>query len=258
MKEFFKNNTGKFSELGRVKGIPENTLDSVEEAFRQGADAVTLYFRLTSDFRLISIPEETLLKYTGEELRVSDLSAAELGELDAASMLEKERGFPYRGKGYRFFTLEDLFERFPHNRFNIVLMGKNNASAAVLSDFLARNNYSERILVSSDNSRIIKTVRRRLPRGATSFSLNEVVGYYALFRTGILAFRKRFPGDAIITPEFIGTSHIGNQGLIASAGERGIRVYIRGIGSRKEAEEMRLSGADGFITDDLSLLENLQ
>ncbi len=258
MKEFFKNNPRKFSELGRVEGMPENTLDSVEEAFRQGADAVTLCFRLSSDYRLISIPEETLMKYTGEDTRISDLSAAELCELDAAFLLEKERGFPYRGKGYRFFTLEDLFDRFPHNRFNVVLTGKNNASATVLSDFLVRNNHWERILVSSNNSRIIKTVRRRLPQGATSFSLNEVVGYYALFRTGILAFRKRFPGDAIITPEFIGTSHIGNQGLIASAMERGIRVYIRGIGSRKEAEELRLSGADGFITDNLSLLENLQ
>jgi glycerophosphoryl diester phosphodiesterase len=188
---------------------------------------------------------------------VSHLSADEIRKLDAAYMLDEESGFPYRGRGYRFFTLEELFEQFPGKKFNIVLMGENSAAATVFCDLLGRNGNSESILVSSNNSRIIKIVRRRLSHAATSFSINEVVGYYALFRTGILAFRKKFPGDAIITPEYIGTSHVGNQGLMSSAAERGLRVYLKGINSRKQAEELRASGADGFITENLSLLEKI-
>ncbi len=257
MKNFFNDNPLKFSELGKIKGMPENSLDSIGEAFRQGAHVVTLYFRLSSDLKLVSIPEANLSGYTGDDLMVSRLSADELRDLDAAYMLNEESGFPYRGKGYRFFTLEELFEHFPGKKFNIVLMGENSAPATVFCDLLARNGNSGRILVSSNNSKIIKIVRKRLPDAATSFSINEVVGYYALFRTGILAFRKKFPGDAIITPEFIGTSHIGNQGLISSTAERGIRVYMKGVSSRKEAAALRLSGADGFITDDLSLLDDI-
>jgi putative NIF3 family GTP cyclohydrolase 1 type 2 len=136
-------------------------------------------------------------------------------------------------------------------------MGENSAPATVFCQMMAENGKLDSLLVSSNNSKIIKLVRRRLPHAATSFSISEIVGYYALFRTGILAFRKKFPGDAIITPEYLGTSHIGNQGLMNSAAKRGIHVYISGVGSRKQAEELRLSGADGFITGDLSLLENI-
>lgn len=257
MKTFFTNNPMKFSELGKIKGVPENSFDSIGEAFRQGADVVTLSFRLSSDFKLVAVPEANLSRYTGDDLMVSDLSVKDLKNLDAAFMLDEENGYPFRGRGYRFFTLNELFEQFPGGKFNIILMGENSAPATVFCDLLVRNGNLERILVSSNNSKIIKIVRRRLPDAATSFSINEVVGYYALFRTGILAFKKKFPGDAIITPEFIGTSHIGNQGLISSATKRGIYVLMKGISSKKQVEELRFSGADGFITDDLSLLEDI-
>jgi glycerophosphoryl diester phosphodiesterase len=258
MKKFLTDNPVKFSELGKVKGMPENTFRSIDEAFRQGADVVTLYFRLSSDLKLVSVPEADLSKYTGDNLKVSGISADELKNLDAAYMQDEEGGFPYRGKGYRFFTLDELFERFPGEKFNIVLMGENSAPATIFCKLVAENGNAERLLVSSNTGKIIKLVRRRLPHVATSFSISEIVGYYALFRTGVLAFRKKFPGDVIITPEYIGTSHIGNQGLMSSAAKRGIRVYITGVSSRKQAEELRLSGADGFITGDLSLLENIE
>ena len=52
---------------------------------------------------------------------------------------------------------------------------------------------------------------------ATSFSFAGIVGFYALYRTGLILFRKIFDADVLIIHEMIGASYLASAGMINNA-----------------------------------------
>src|SRR6516225_8007886 len=61
---------------------PENTLAAVELAWRQGADAVEVDFRLTRDGHIVASHDDSTQRIAGVDVRVHESSLAELRELD--------------------------------------------------------------------------------------------------------------------------------------------------------------------------------
>ncbi len=64
---------------------PENTLAAVNLAWQQHADAVEIDVRLTRDGHVVAIHDPTTLRTAGQNLRVSQLTLAELKQLDAGA-----------------------------------------------------------------------------------------------------------------------------------------------------------------------------
>jgi len=73
-----------FAHRGASGHAPENTLAAFDLAVRLGADGVEFDVQLSSDGIPVVIHDETLRRTTGHDGWVSDLTAAELGELDAS------------------------------------------------------------------------------------------------------------------------------------------------------------------------------
>ena len=151
--------------------------------------------------------------------------------------------------------LADVLSAFPEQRFCVYLNEKNRRLAGSLCDVIRETGSEQRILVSSNHGDNLKLVRFRCPEAATSFTLLGTVGFYWLFRSGLLNFRKRFSADVLLMPEGAGVSYLANQGLIAMAHERGIHVYVYIMNSSKQIKRVIKSGADGFITDDPGFLK---
>ncbi len=61
---------------------PENTLASVELAWRLGADAVEVDVRLTRDGRIVAIHDETTDRTAGTHLEVATTHSSQLRRLD--------------------------------------------------------------------------------------------------------------------------------------------------------------------------------
>ena len=64
---------------------PENTLASVELAWKRGADAVEIDIWLTKDGRIVAIHDEDTERTTGRKWVIADHTLAELRRLDAGS-----------------------------------------------------------------------------------------------------------------------------------------------------------------------------
>ena len=70
---------------GASDDAPENTISSIKEAFRQGADGVEVDVRITKDGKVICIHDKNTLRTTGLSLDINEAKYDELQELDAGS-----------------------------------------------------------------------------------------------------------------------------------------------------------------------------
>ena len=89
---------------------PENTLASVELAWKRGADGVEIDIWLTKDERIVAIHDEDTERTTGRKWKIADHTLAELRSLDAGSW--KDASFA----GERIPMLEEILASIPDGK----------------------------------------------------------------------------------------------------------------------------------------------
>ncbi len=257
MKEFFCPEPHKFALLGSGNKLPPNSPISFADAIEKGADVISIGLRLTSDREVIVIWDEDLASQSNGTGKAGQLTLKEVKNLDAAYKFCVDGEYKFRDKGIQFMTFDEMLDMFPQQRFHIEILDRGIESVKAFCRIVKNRDASGRILLSCYNKKIIQMARLEFPEMATSLSFYELIGMYALFRTGLLFLKKSFQGDAIISTETIGTSYVANQGLILSAKEKGLRVYIRNVLNDHQALRLIDSGADGIISESMELLAPL-
>src|SRR5690242_19713635 len=74
-----------YAHRGAKTVAPENTIPAFQEAIAQGADGIELDVQRSKDGILVVMHNFTVDETTNGKGRVADLTAAELGKLDAGS-----------------------------------------------------------------------------------------------------------------------------------------------------------------------------
>ncbi len=129
--------------------------------------------------------------------------------------------------------------------------GRDNDSAECYCDIIKKMNAVDRVLSYSYYGNILSVVRKRLPDAAVSFSLYGSIGFYALFRAGLLRFIKKFRSVALQIPEMIGPSYLASHGLVKMAHDRGIHVYVYSTVNESDIKRLSEAGVDGYIVNDI-------
>jgi glycerophosphoryl diester phosphodiesterase len=89
---------------GAKNYAPENTLAAFKIALELGADGFELDTQLTSDGHVVVYHDKTVNRITNGRGKLSELSLAELRELDAGS------SFSEKFRGEKIPTLDEVFE----------------------------------------------------------------------------------------------------------------------------------------------------
>src|SRR5204862_7646502 len=94
---------------------PENTLAAWREAVALGVGAVEFDLRVWRDGTLDVMHDETLDRTTNGSGPVALRTVTELKGLDAGAMFTTDGGrtFPWRGRGVRVSTFDDVIESLP-------------------------------------------------------------------------------------------------------------------------------------------------
>lgn len=92
---------------GASYDAPENSLSSMKLAWEQKADGIEFDLWLTSDGKIAVFHDGTTKRYDGQNRKVSDLSLADLRQLD----IGKVKGAPYLGE--KMPSLEDILATIP-------------------------------------------------------------------------------------------------------------------------------------------------
>lgn len=258
MKKFFEPLPVIFSMDGGVKYYPSNTMQAFRSGFEDGAEAASISIQLSSDNELMVISSDTLDNICDLSGMVSARTSRELTSCDAGYFFSPDgESYPFRGKGYSFLTLEELFEEFPDKKFNIVLMNKDVNLVRKYVDIVRHYNAEGRVLTASVHSRNISIVRQMMPEAATAFSFSGIIGIYALFKSGLIHFSGGFRADSLQTPEAIGVSYIANGGLVKQMHKRGIWVQVWNVRDRAQLKRLIDSGVDSFMTGDVRALKEM-
>ncbi|WP_282939247.1 glycerophosphodiester phosphodiesterase family protein [Paenibacillus sp. RC67] len=117
----------------------ENTIASINAAFREGADIVEFDVQPTKDNRFVVFHDWTLDCRTNGTGVTRDHTAAELQALDIGYGYTADGGitFPFRGKGVQQMpTLDDVLGTFPDRSFLIHIKSNDANEGALLAQYL--------------------------------------------------------------------------------------------------------------------------
>jgi glycerophosphoryl diester phosphodiesterase len=231
---------------------PENTLEGFREGLRAGAGALELDVHAAADGHVVVIHDETVDRTTDGSGPVREMTLAEIGKLDAGYRFTQDgdKTYPYRGKGLRVPTLEEVYQEFPEVPINVEIKAETRPGVEeAVWRVIEAAGAEERTLVVSERTATIHRFRK-VSRGrvATASSIGEIIVFDLLSRVRLhrvlrpsyraLQGPEVYCRLQIVTPEFVRAAH-----------ELGIRVDVWTINSALDMRRLLGSGVDGVMTD---------
>ena len=250
----------KIAHRGASGEAPENTLPAFELAFRKyRLDRVEMDVRLTQDGVPVVFHDKTLERTTDGRGQLIENTFQELKTRDAGYWFDPEGlgEFPFRGKGIRIPTLEEVLTQFPNSGFFIELKDRQGKIVERALDVLNRMPNKSRIVIGSFGGRIARRLRRLCRNSFESFlTEDEVIRAYAAFRMG---FRKiRLPARCASLPRSKYGVRLDRPAWIEFLHRQEAKVYYWTVNETWEMEELRRRGSDGILTDYPHLLPPLR
>jgi hypothetical protein len=146
--------------------------------------------------------------------------------------------------------LDDVLSNFKDKKFIIEIYGKIDKSDK-LSGIIKKHSMDENVLVWTQNSYLMKKIRKKIPDVATAMTPNEFLYLYFLFKTGFLYFKKQFKADCLISIESIGISYILNEGLLNELAKRKLFSIALADSSVSHFKRLFDSGCRGFVLNNM-------
>lgn len=233
---------------------PENTLFAFEAGLAAGATILETDVHTTSDGRIVILHDETVDRTTDGYGPVNGMTLAEVKELDAAYRFTTDGGvtYPYRGRGIRIPTLEEAFERFPRERFNIEIKQRNPPMEEALVELVHAMGMTRQVLIASMDDIVLERVRALDPSIATNAGPLEILRFVRAYPNtppeGPVKARAFQIPDwvAFLLPRIVSQAH-----------ESGIEVHLWTVNTREDMERAIALGVDGIITDYPNILADL-
>lgn len=226
---------------------PENTMAAFRQAIDDwGVDMIELDLHATADGECVVIHDPTVDRTTDGTGRVAEMTLAELKELDAGHRFTPDggRSHPFRGRGIRIPTIDEVLESFPGMRFTLEV--KAGAAQRPLFEAIRRHGAEDRVIVAG----IEESARTRFGEygGPKSASSRQARNFYILYRLG-LSRLWRAPVVAVQVPEWWRGRRVITPGLIRAIQRRGLAVHIWTVNEVEEMERLLDWGVDGILTD---------
>lgn len=232
---------------------PENTIEALAGAVQLGYRHLEIDLHLTSEGLPVCIHDPTVDRTSNGKGAVSTYSLERLQTLDAGYRHASPDGYPYRGKGLRIPTLEEVFAAFPDAAY--VLDLKTDGLEGPVSDLLDRFGLHHRVIAGGFNDRRLAAFHHRTggmvatstgPTDARRWLIGSRVGRSG----GGLA-------DAIQVPVQRRGVRIVDHKLVEAAHRHGIQVHVWTVNDPDEMIRLLELGVDGVITDRPDLLKEV-
>src|SRR5918997_7029281 len=238
---------------------PENTIEAFRIALEAGAGGLELDVHMTRDGHIVVIHDASLDRTTSGTGAVSEMTIGELRGPAAGNNFSPVGAptRPYRGKGSRVPTLEEVLREFPMVAINIdIKAGSSGIEAAVLGVLREADAFGRVLVVSTPHATVKRF--REISGGhiSTGASRWETGIFYLLSRLHLEWLAR--PGyDALQVPPVHRGIPLVTPRFIAAAHSRGVRVDVWTINQVAEMRRLLDHGVDMLMTDRPEALEGL-
>ena len=242
---------------GGERLFPSNTLLAMEGSAALGVDALEMDIRATRDGVLVVIHDETVDRTTDGTGVVSEMTFAQLRQLDAGYYWTDDEGatYPYRGQGNTIPSLAEILTAFPDRRLIVEIKLQNTAISQAACQLLRQYELSEWVLIGSVHGDVVDAFRAACPEAPSSMVEAEIRPFWILntlflgqlYQTPAGAAAIQVPERAslpvlgevqVITPRFVRTIHAHN-----------LEIHAWTINETADMERLLATGIDGIITD---------
>jgi glycerophosphoryl diester phosphodiesterase len=228
-----------FAHRGACAHAPENTMESFQLAFEQGADGIELDAKLSADGEVVVIHDGAVDRTTNGKGRVRDLRLDELRALDAGSFFSEK----YRGA--KIPTLEEVFGAFgKRGIINVELTnyyaGRDDLAEKVCA-LVRKHALQERVLFSSFfayNLKITAEILPEVPRGLLA-SAGWLGAWARSFGFMFGDYQALHPNLRDVNPQQVQRVHRLKR-----------RVHVWTVNAAEDAARLKSWGVDGLFTDD--------
>lgn len=235
---------------------PDNTMVAFRNAVELGVDALEMDVHGTADGELVVIHDETVDRTTNGSGLVREMTLEEIRELDAAYHWphhEETDEYPYRGRGVKIPTLEEVLRAFPDVPMTIEIKQREPSVVRQFGELLQRYDREQHTIVASFHPDVMREFRRQFPRFATSGVEPEIRTFYVM-KTVFAGWLYPPPMEAFQVPETSGDLQVITPRFVRAAHRRGINVQVWTINDRDSMRRILDAGVDGIITDRPDLL----
>jgi glycerophosphoryl diester phosphodiesterase len=238
-----------FAHRGASGVAPENTIEAFAEGLAAGADRLELDVHQSSDGHVVVFHDHDLARTTNAAGPVSSRTLAELKALDAGHHFQDERGrHPFRGKGIRIPTLDEVLEEFPDVALNVEIKADDGETIEAFFDVLDRHRARERVLAAAFDDPIIKRIRMVAPETVTSLSAEEVLEFFGCCMNGSFDLYEP-PGKALQVPPSHEGIEVVSPAFLEAAHALDMEVHVWTINDEAEMERLLELGVDGLMSD---------
>jgi glycerophosphoryl diester phosphodiesterase len=232
---------------GNRAHAPENTLESLREAVALGVDAVEFDLRVSRDGKLVMIHDDTLDRTTNGSGPVALRTVTEMKGLDAGARFTPDGGrtFPWRGRGVRVATFDEVIESLPRELPCIIEL-KTPAATELLRDAVRRHDIAHRIIVAAFDPAATRPLR------GAGFALGASTPDVASLVLPALMRRRVAPElfQALCIPPVWNGIPVPIAALARALRESGTVIHVWTINDPAYALRLWREGVQGIVSDD--------
>ena len=229
---------------GASRDAPENTLASVNLAWKRGADAVEIDVFLSKDGRIVVTHDETPKRFGGPDRKIADQTLAELKKIDVGRWKNK------KWTGERMPTLTEVLDTIPQGKRLLIEIKCGPEIIAELKRVLkAAGKKREQTAIIGFSYSSMKAVKQALPR----LKVYWVVGLKRDKKS-----RRWSPGietlirkskSAKLDGLNLSDKPVIDRDYVMRVHTAGLRFYVWTVNSVAAARRLTAAGVDGITTD---------
>jgi glycerophosphoryl diester phosphodiesterase len=226
---------------------PENTLESLLQAVALGVDALEFDLHLSRDGQLVMFHDATLERTTDGQGPLAMRTLAELKTLDAGAKFSPDggRSFPWRGRGVRVSSFDEVIEALPRELPCIIEL-KTPTAAEPLRQAVRRHGIAKRIIVAGFDARSTRPLRGA--GFALGASTRDVV---ALLPVALLHLRaKPRHVQALCIPQRWHGLPVPIAAFARTLRGSATVIHVWTVNDVAEAAALWAAGVQGIISDD--------
>lgn len=228
--------------------FPENTLAAFKASAALGVAYAELDIHATRDGVVVVAHDPDLRRTCGREELIRALDYAELAGVDAGFSFAVDGCFPFRGRGLKIPTLQEVFEACPEQRFIVEIKQTVPSVVPAMLAVIERLGMERRVLIASQHQAPLDEVRTLRPELPTSFSGLEIATLFATLNSGGMG-DYRPPAEALQIPPRHQAMELATPPSVAAAHRLGIELHVWTVNEEREMRALLAMGVDGILTD---------
>jgi glycerophosphoryl diester phosphodiesterase len=239
---------------GNRAHAPENTIESMAQAVAAGADAIEFDIRVSADGIAVVHHDPTVVRTTSGRGEVARLTFSQLRQFDAGANFSRDGGktYPYRDKGHRIPSFDEVLEAFPSTPLLIEI--KTPLASVAVRDAIRKHKAEDRCLVDSISRDALRVFYD------THIAYGAAGGDVARLMREVLTGKQITPLNykALCVPMNYYGLPLPVRRFARVAPKFDCRVHVWTINSPVLAKDLWMHGVNGIITDDPAMMLKLR